>query len=517
MSETTVHHSRPSSPESMPAQKRPRDSSGDEEDAVLRELFPGVEPSDALSNLPVINPAEEEELLQSMGGGYASDGSTASARVAVAILFPEIDPRIEEGNDHRNVDTVESLALRAITYPSWYKWNEHLAPADLQRLQALLDVRDGNRFSFGNLPLQATWKNQVLGDESGIFDIIAVGVLDSSCFTAARFPDFQCSFVTLYLLRDLDRQALGRMWEFASPARARSTKFLRAMYQPPTSNSTILFPHVYDATKGFTVKSRMPQIAVSDLVVGDIVLIEGFITPPCFLNNCRHMSDTSDTLTATSENDRMLLWGGAMDDTALATQPWVPTAAFERLPSIGNLPTTVRWGDGLYASYITMQDGTEIPKIWVTGHLASILYMSSENEARPRLRVQIDLLRTADRTRLNDILGMASPPASALSELDYMTLNKMSPSNRTGFRDVFDATMCYTKKASMDRIPITDLMVGDLVLVECAAIRYKADDSPGWTLWQVGFQMHAISVLCRRSETVAPPQLFFSDNFVGTI
>lgn len=86
-----------------------------------------------------------------------------------------------------------------------------------------------------------------------------------------------------------------------------------------------------------------------------------------------------------------------------------------------------------------------------------------------------------------------------------------------GFREVFDATDGYTKKANMPRLSITDLMIGDLVLVECTAIRCKHDKKPPqqWDHWVAGFQFHAILILYRRSETVAPPPCFFPDDFEG--
>ncbi len=69
----------------------------------------------------------------------------------------------------------------------------------------------------------------------------------------------------------------------------------------------------------------------------------------------------------------------------------------------------------------------------------------------------------------------------------------------------------------MPRLSITDLMIGDLVLVECTAIRCKHDKKPPqqWDHWVAGFQFHAILILYRRSETVAPPPCFFPDDFEG--
>ncbi len=133
----------------------------------------------------------------------------------------------------------------------------------------------------------------------------------------------------------------------------------------------------------------------------------------------------------------------AMDDAVLATQPWVPTAAFMcvcpshspsmhltlsplRSPlcrftehecternqySLSHLPSCLGWGIGVYGSYLCVPRATEnVPNIWVVGHLASLMYVSSETETRPRIRIQLDLLRALDRARASDILNMSSPP-----------------------------------------------------------------------------------------------------------
>ncbi len=106
--------------------------------------------------------------------------------------------------------------------------------------------------------------------------------------------------------------------------------------------------------------------------------------------------------------------------------------------------------------------------------------------------------------------------------VSHAQTRKHPPSSTTlnqGFRDIFDATNGYTTKAAMPRLPLTDLMIGDLVLAECTAIRYKVDNAPAhqWDSWQVGFQLHALSLLHRRSETIAPPPSFFTDDFEGTL
>ena len=70
----------------------------------------------------------------------------------------------------------------------------------------------------------------------------------------------------------------------------------------------------------------------------------------------------------------------------------------------------------------------------------------------------------------------------------------------------------------MPKLSLTDVAIGDLVLAECAVIRYKTDGSPPhvWKEWKVGFQLRVLSVLYKRRAGALHPPVLFPDNIVGT-
>lgn len=80
--------------------------------------------------------------------------------------------------------------------------------------------------------------------------------------------------------------------------------------------------------------------------------------------------------------------------------------------ALAKVPLTVRWGEGIFGSYVALQNGADVPNIWIVGHLVSITYVANEKETRPRFRVQLELVRDSDRARANDILKMACPGPS---------------------------------------------------------------------------------------------------------
>lgn len=68
------------------------------------------------------------------------------------------------------------------------------------------------------------------------------------------------------------------------------------------------------------------------------------------------------------------------------------------------------------------------------------------------------------------------------------------------FQEIYDATSAYTAKKDMPKIQLTDLSIGDLVLVECWLVRGRTDERvPGvWSTWVTAFQLRAVSILLPR-------------------
>lgn len=66
------------------------------------------------------------------------------------------------------------------------------------------------------------------------------------------------------------------------------------------------------------------------------------------------------------------------------------------------------------------------------------------------------------------------------------------------FKEIFDATTSFQNKQDMSPLVVTDLSVGDLVLVECSLVRMRLDKSANgrwWTTWTTAFQLDAVSLL----------------------
>ncbi len=85
------------------------------------------------------------------------------------------------------------------------------------------------------------------------------------------------------------------------------------------------------------------------------------------------------------------------------------------------------------------------------------------------------------------------------------------------FADVYNATQCFRSKSLMERLPLSDVAVGDVVLAECYCIRTlevtggRAVKPASWRVW---FELSAISLL------VKGPRLPFSyvpDSFSGCL
>lgn len=60
----------------------------------------------------------------------------------------------------------------------------------------------------------------------------------------------------------------------------------------------------------------------------------------------------------------------------------------------------------------------------------------------------------------------------------------------------------------MQVLPLTDLSIGDLVLVECWFVRSRINrDSSAWVTWTTGFQLRSVSLLLSHTPSVDPSAL----------
>lgn len=71
------------------------------------------------------------------------------------------------------------------------------------------------------------------------------------------------------------------------------------------------------------------------------------------------------------------------------------------------------------------------------------------------------------------------------------------------FKEIYDARTSFQNKRNMTPLVVTDLGVGDLVLVECSLVRIRTDKCTHgrwWTTWTTAFQLHALSLLMSRAS-----------------
>lgn len=114
--------------------------------------------------------------------------------------------------------------------------------------------------------------------------------------------------------------------------------------------------------------------------------------------------------------------------------------------------------------------------------------------------------------RLEEPQSESLPPLSEFRVTDY-ALTQV-------FREIYDARARYTAKPDMQTLPLADLSIGDLVLVECWFVRSRINrDSSAWDTWNAAFQLRSVSLLLSRTSFAGPsaPHIDADDGFDGYI
>ncbi|KAL1945771.1 hypothetical protein VTO73DRAFT_1773 [Trametes versicolor] len=204
-------------------------------------------------------------------------------------------------------------------------------------------------------------------------------------------------------------------------------------------------------------------------------------------------------------------WNDVGDDTP-TVDLWVPNEMFHRLQKIlsysdpttatfnlADVPANCEWGSGVDAAHLVLNDS--VVNIWAVGHLRSMWFVATEDDPRPRTRVSLELLRETDcaavrRLMQRSELGLTEA-RTWLGHRDFCA-DKTDSRERKVFKEIYDATTSFQNKRNMAPLVVTDLSVGDLVLVECSLVRIRLDKSAKgrwWTTWTTAFQLHALSLL----------------------
>ncbi len=85
------------------------------------------------------------------------------------------------------------------------------------------------------------------------------------------------------------------------------------------------------------------------------------------------------------------------------------------------------------------------------------------------------------------------------------------------FTDVYDATQSFRAKSLMERLSLSDVVLGDVILAECYCIRTpevtggRAVKPVSWRVW---FELSAISLLVKAPRLPFP---YVPDGFSGCL
>ncbi|KAI9064623.1 hypothetical protein FKP32DRAFT_1549919, partial [Trametes sanguinea] len=196
-------------------------------------------------------------------------------------------------------------------------------------------------------------------------------------------------------------------------------------------------------------------------------------------------SDTSDTL---ARDAIVLPW-------------WIPSSNADRLRTfleykgpdtrvaLSKIPASATWGTSNNMRYLSLQ-GHPI-QVWVVGVLDSMSFFASTADNNPGTAIAISLLRDTDRDALTALKKKSKPPPPITRYLTCLQL----------FPHVYDATVAYTDKLYMKRLPTSALVAGDVVLVELAVVRCDVGPKKPRSVradWKVDFELQSIARLVAR-------------------
>ncbi len=90
--------------------------------------------------------------------------------------------------------------------------------------------------------------------------------------------------------------------------------------------------------------------------------------------------------------------------------------------------------------------------------------------------------------------------------------------NQCFFKEIYDATGSYASKQVMPKIGLSNLSIGDVVLVESYCVRMPRHGIPAYSVadenWHCGFRLASVSLLFRAPR---PVLLGTEDTFTGSL
>ncbi|KAH9848089.1 hypothetical protein C2E23DRAFT_889333 [Lenzites betulinus] len=221
-------------------------------------------------------------------------------------------------------------------------------------------------------------------------------------------------------------------------------------------------------------------------------------------------SDTMSTGDGSDPQDEdMEIWDD-IDDTTPGVELWVPGTFFDRLNqfltysdpmcaryNLGDIPPHCNWGPGGRGAHL--QHENQVVQVWAVGHLKSMLFFAADEDPRPHVRISLDLVHEIDIVAVQRLMSMANVVPEEAPAIFHASSAPSGSDCLQIFRSLYDATTLFRAKHAMVQLNPSDIVIGDLVLVE-TRIERKAigQQCRAWGTWEISFTLGAVSRLISR-------------------
>ncbi|EIW62575.1 uncharacterized protein TRAVEDRAFT_42933 [Trametes versicolor FP-101664 SS1] len=168
--------------------------------------------------------------------------------------------------------------------------------------------------------------------------------------------------------------------------------------------------------------------------------------------------------------------------------------------SLSSVPATAAWGEGDLHNFLCY--GTRPLNILAIGELEMFGAAVDHASMVSSTRMRVDLLRDVDHSSSSALLHRSrgvpviAPPMFEASRVNRQS-NKM-------FTNIVDATDRWPPAQPIVTVPLSDLAVGDIVLLETALIRddrATAVSYPTWQQFACKFVLCNVALLARAPRT----------------
>ncbi|KAI0710267.1 hypothetical protein C8Q76DRAFT_798999 [Earliella scabrosa] len=176
--------------------------------------------------------------------------------------------------------------------------------------------------------------------------------------------------------------------------------------------------------------------------------------------------------------------------------------------SLSQVPTEIAWGPKTvapdYSGYMCLW--TVPATVQATGYITRLQFAAETREPVPRVTVTLELLRELDQVGLERCMDRAGIVVGPSRHTFEATRTGYGVTDLKPFRDVYDATAVLAPVECMPRMCCSELVVGDLVLVQ-AKLR-RMNSIAGWSVGggaivNVWFELEHVCLIHRRLGSAA--------------